>query len=157
MLHLSMSQKRQNYYMINKIKKILILFLTGGSIYYLIEYFYKMFISHGITHWSMFLLGGICFILIGGINEYIPWDMCIIKQGLIGTLIILTLEFIFGYILNIILQLNIWDYSNLPFNILGQICLPFAVIWFGLSLIAIFLDDFLRWKLFNEEKPHYTL
>ena len=66
-------------------------------------------------------------------------------------------EFIFGVILNIWLGLNIWDYSNLPFNILGQICIPFSTIWYFLSIIGICLDDFFRWKLFNEEKPRYKI
>jgi uncharacterized membrane protein len=105
----------------------------------------------------MFLLGGICFILIGEINEHLSWEMSILKQGLIGAGIITSLEFIFGYILNIQLQLGIWNYSNIPFNILGQICLPFSIIWFFISIIAIILDDFLRWKWFGEKKPHYHL
>lgn len=140
----------------NKLKP-LILFSIGGSIYYLIECLYKIFISGGVLHWSMFLLGGLCFLIIGGINEKIPWEMSIIKQGSIGAVIVTILEFIFGFILNIVLKLGIWDYSTLPFNILGQICLPFSLAWFGLALIAIFLDDYLRWKWFGEEKPHYHL
>lgn len=105
----------------------------------------------------MFLLGGLCFILIGGLNNYIPWEMSIIKQGIIGALIVTSLEFIFGLVLNLYLNLGIWDYSNMPFNILGQICLPFSIAWFFLSLVAIFVDDRLRYVLFKEEKPHYHL
>ena len=105
----------------------------------------------------MFLLGGLCFVLIGEINEVIPWEMSIIKQGIIGAAIITSLEFISGVILNLVLKLGIWDYSNLPFNILGQICLPFSLVWFGLALVAIFLDDYLLWKWFGEEIPHYHL
>lgn len=137
--------------------KNLLLFLTGGSIYYAIEFVWKNFVSTGRTHWSMFLLGGLCFLLIGGLNNYIPWEMSIIKQGCIGSIIVTVLEFIFGILLNIILKLGIWDYSHMPFNILGQICLPFTIAWFFLSLIAIFLDDYLRYKWFNESKPHYHL
>lgn len=137
--------------------KNLILFCVGGSIYYTIEFIWKNFISHGICHWSMFLLGGLCFLIIGAINEYLPWEMSLPKQSLIGALIITGLEFIFGLILNIWLKLGIWDYAALPFNILGQICLPFCLAWCLLSVIAIFLDDYLRWKWFGEEKPHYHL
>lgn len=137
--------------------KKLTLFTVGGSLYFIIEFLYKSLISGSRIHWSMFLLGGFCFVLIGEINEIIPWEMSIIKQGIIGAIIITCLELIFGIILNIILKLNIWDYSNVPLNFLGQICLPFSIAWFGLSLIAIFLDDYLRWIWFNEEKPHYHL
>lgn len=132
--------------------KIFILFLIGGFIYVAIELGFR-----GHSHWTMFLLGGLCFILIGGLNNYIPWEMSIIKQGVIGALIVTSLEFIFGLILNLYLNLGIWDYSNMPFNILGQICLPFSIAWFFLSLVAIFVDDWLRYVLFKEEKPHYHL
>lgn len=143
--------------MLRKINKLLILFLVGGSIYYGIEFAYKGLISNSPTHWSMGLLGGLCFILIGGINEFIPWEVSIIKQGITGACIVTSLEFIFGAVLNIYLGLGIWDYSTLPFNVCGQICLPFSIAWFGLSIIAIILDDYLRWKWFNEDKPHYHL
>ena len=132
--------------------KIFILFLIGGFIYIAIELGFR-----GHSHWTMFLLGGLCFILIGGLNNYISWEMSIIKQGIIGALIINSLEFIFGLVLNLYLNLGIWDYSNMPFNILGQICLPFLIGWFFLSLVAIFVDDWLRYILFKEEKPHYHL
>lgn len=127
------------------ITKTFLLFTVGGILYYGIEYFYKTFISHNNTHWSMFLLGGICFILVGAINEVFSWETPLFRQGGIGAILITLLEFIFGFILNIILKLNIWDYSSLPFNILGQVCLPFSLIWFLLAILAIFLDDFLRW------------
>lgn len=132
--------------------KIFILFLIGGFIYVAIELGFR-----GHSHWTMFLLGGLCFILIGGLNNYIPWEMSIIKQGIIGALIVTSLEFIFGLVLNLYLNLGIWDYSNMLFNILGQICLPFSIAWFFLSLVAIFVDDWLRYVLFKEEKPHYHL
>lgn len=132
--------------------KIFILFLIGGFIYVAIELGFR-----GHSHWTMFLLGGLCFILIGGLNNYIPWEMSIIKQGVIGALIVTSLEFIFGLVLNLYLNLGIWDYSNMPFNILGQICLPFSIAWFFLSLVAIFVDDWLRYILFKEERPHYHL
>lgn len=134
----------------------LFLFLVGGSIYYIIETVYKG-ITKGISsHWSMFVLGGMCFIAIGSINQfYITWDMLLVKQMIIGACIITILEFITGCIVNLNLGWNVWDYSHLPLNVLGQICLPFSFMWFFLSGVAILLDDYIRYKLFNEEKPHY--
>lgn len=128
-----------------------ILFIIGGIIYILIELGFR-----GHTAFSMFLLGGLCLILIGLINEVIPWSMGIVWQGIIGSGIVTSLELIFGLILNVYLKLNIWDYSNLPFNFMGQICLYFSIAWIFLSLIAIVLDDYLRYWFFNEEKPHYS-
>ena len=74
---------------------------------------------------------------------------------LIGACIVTFMEFISGYIINIKLGWQVWDYSNLPFNIMGQICLPFSIIWFFISLVAIVVDDYLRYWLFKEERPHY--
>ena len=127
------------------------LFLIGGAIYVLIELVYR-----GYSHWTMFLLGGLCFVLIGGVNEYIPWEMPLWLQAGIGAVIITVLEFICGCIVNLALGWNVWDYSNTPLNILGQVCLPFTIIWFVIAHAGIVLDDYLRYWLFKEEKPHYT-
>ena len=134
-----------------KLLKLGCLFLIGGAIYVLIELVYR-----GYSHWTMFLLGGLCFVLIGGVNEYIPWEMPLWLQAGIGAVIITALEFICGCIVNLALGWNVWDYSNTPLNILGQVCLPFAIIWFVIAHAGIVLDDYLRYWLFKEEKPHYT-
>ena len=135
---------------IKNIIKYLILGIIGGFTYVIIEMLYR-----GHSHWSMFIVSAVAFISIGLINEFISWDMKLWKQMLIGSGIVTVLEFISGYILNIKLGWLIWDYSNVPFNIMGQICLPSSIAWFFISFIAIVADDYLRYWLFNEEKPHY--
>ena len=74
-----------------------------------------------------------------------------------SSIIITTLEFITGIVVNIGLGWNVWDYSNLPFNIYGQVCVWFIFLWFILSFIGIVGDDYIRYWLFDEEKPHYKL
>lgn len=132
--------------------KEFILFIIGGLLYILIELSYR-----GHSHWTMFILGGLCFVLIGGINNYISWDMPIYEQMMIGSVIITMLEFICGCIVNLWLGWDVWDYSNMPYNVLGQICLPFSILWFFISLVAIVADDYIRYWLFDEEKPRYNL
>lgn len=132
--------------------KYLVLFCTGGLSYLLIEILYR-----GHTHWTMSILGGICFVLMGLINNILGFETSLILQMFISALIITVLEFLSGLLLNVYLGLNIWDYSHLPFNLMGQVCLPFSIIWFFLSPLGIFADDFIRWKLFHEPKPHYHL
>ena len=134
----------------SKIKKYEFLFFVGATIYVVIEKLYR-----GYSHWTMFLLGGICFIALGLINEVIPWDMPLLLQMFIGGMIITVLELITGCVVNIWLGWNVWDYSELPFNLWGQISLFSSIVWVGLSLVGIVLDDFIRWKFFGEEKPHY--
>lgn len=73
----------------------------------------------------------------------------------LSSVIITVLELITGLIVNVWLRMDIWDYSNLPYNFKGQICLLYSFFWFLVSSVAIVMDDFLRYKLFDEEKPHY--
>lgn len=135
-----------------KILKALFLCLVGGLIYYVIEILWR-----GHSHWSMAILGGLCFLIIGQINEFYPWGMALTSQMLISALVVSILEFITGLIVNIGLGWGIWDYSQVPYNIYGQICLLYTCFWFFLSLPAILLDDFIRYKLLGEEKPHYKI
>ena len=138
-----------------KLKAILkhaVLALCGGCVYFLIEMAWR-----GHSHWTMAVLGGVCFVLIGDINEFIPWNMPLVLQGAIGSGIVTLLELVSGIVLNLWLCLGIWDYSNMPFNFLGQICLPFSLLWVALSVAAVILDDWLRYWLFGEDRPTYTL
>lgn len=130
--------------------KCALLFLIGGVLYCCIELLWRC-----RTHWTMAIVGGICFVVIGGLNNYIPWEMPLWKQAGVGSLFVTAMELVVGIPLNLFMKLHIWDYSSLPFNLLGQICLPFTIAWFFLSLLCIFVDDWLRHILFEEEQPHY--
>lgn len=131
--------------------KYLILLIVGGAAYYGIEV-----LARGFSHWTMFLVGGICFILIGIINEVTP-KMPLIQQMLLSAAIITAVEFISGCVLNLWLGLDIWDYSENFGNILGQICPKHTIYWFLLSSVGIVVDDYIRYFLFGEAKPKYTI
>ena len=135
-----------------KIFKSISLFIIGGTVYYLTEILWR-----GSSHISMAIVGGICFLIIGSINNFIPWELGLLQQSLIGSGIITLMEFISGLILNKWLDLNIWDYSNLPFNLFGQICLLYILLWIPLSTFAIIFDDWCKYLLFGDEKPHYKI
>jgi len=137
---------------VKQLSKNLGLFAIGGILYYSIEMLWR-----GYSHISMFFVGAICFVLIGLINEHLSFQTPLWKQQLIAAVIVTGIEFIAGVILNVWLHLDIWDYSILPFNLMGQISLQYSIIWLLLSLPAIVIDDCLRWWLFEEEKPHYKL
>ena len=134
----------------NKLLKYYTLGTLGGTIYVFIELMWR-----GYSHWSMFLLGGICFTALGLINEVIPWEMPLTAQMFIGCVIITVLEFITGCIVNLWLGWDVWDYSDLPYNLLGQISVVSSVGWYFLSAVGIVLDDWLRYIFFGEEKPRY--
>lgn len=132
--------------------KQIILCIIGGSSYVGIEMLWR-----GHSHWTMFLLGAMCFAYAGIQNEFTSWDKPLTLQSLQVAVFITVAEFITGCIVNLWLGWSVWDYSGLLFNLLGQICLPFSLLWVILGTAAIILDDYLRYWFFHEEKPHYRL
>ena len=105
----------------------------------------------------MFVLGGLCFVIFGLINEVLQWDTPLWQQVWIGTIGITALEFLTGCIVNLWLGWGVWDYSVMPGNVLGQICPQYMVLWVPVSLIGIVLDDWIRYRFFDEEHPHCKL
>ena len=130
-----------------------LLFIIMGASYFGIELLWR-----GYSHYTMFILGGICGTLVGLLNEHkLTYDMPLWKQILYGEMIVLPLEFLTGVVVNLWLGLNVWDYSDLPFKILGQFSPLFALIFAPVILLCIVVDDFVRWKIFKENKPKYIL
>ena len=134
------------------LNKYLFLADVGGVLYVLIELAWR-----GWSHWTMFILGGICFIYLGLINEILSWNTPLWQQILIGTAGITALEFLTGCIVNLWLEWGIWDYSGMPGNILGQICPQYMLLWFPVSLAGIILDDWIRYRAFREQRPRYNV
>lgn len=130
----------------------LLMFFIGGLFYYMTE-----ILVRGYSHYTMLIAGGVIFILIGLENQRIRWDWALTSQMFLSCITITVCEFICGLIVNIWLGMNVWDYSMKPYNLLGQICLLNSVLWFFYSIVAIVLDDYLRYWLFGEEKPHYKI
>lgn len=133
----------------NQVLKLPFLFGVGGTVYYIMEILWR-----GYSHWSMFVLSGICFVIIGLLDK--AWKKghsCITLMAL-SSVIITSLEFITGLIVNKWLGLAVWDYSEQPFNLMGQICLLFSVLWLFLSYFALLLDNCLRFLFFHEKPLH---
>jgi len=117
---------------VNDMKKYFFLFLTGGTIYPTLE-----IACRGRTDVSMAAAGGICLCLIERVcNQEIKFRPLGVRC-FVGSGIITGVEFATGLIVNIGLKLNVWDYSALPLNILGQICLPFSILWFLATIPAM--------------------
>ena len=135
-----------------QLPKYIFLFWFGGSFYVTLEVLFR-----GYSHWSMLVLAGFVFIAIGLLNEVWGWETGLILQMAVGTVIATVGEFVTGCIVNLWLGWNVWSYEGLPFNILGQICPQFITLWIPIVLVAIVLDDILRWRFFCEEKPRYWI
>lgn len=135
-----------------ELSKLIFITFVMGILYLLIEILYR-----GNTYWQMAIVGGIAGMLIGLISKILHCDTPLLLKGFIGMLIATVCEFAGGLYLNICMHCGIWDYSNLPFNFYGQICLYYSIAWFFLSLVGIFTYDCIRWKVFGESKPRYRI
>lgn len=117
------------------------LFSIGAVGYGLIEVLWR-----GFTHPSMLLAGGLAFLSFSFINEKLK-NKSLFKKALFGAFVITLIELVFGVVFNILLKKRVWDYSDRPLNLLGQICPLFSIIWFVLSLVFIPLEAKLSKKL----------
>ena len=124
----------------------------GGSTYCTLEVIWR-----GYSHWTMLVLAAVVFIIVGLLNEVWSWQTSLALQVAAGMALATALEFITGCIVNLWLGWDVWDYSDMPGNLMGQICPQYTLLWAALVLVAILLDDYIRWRFFGEEKPHYTL
>lgn len=111
-------------------KKNLSLFAFGGVVYGLIEILWR-----GRTHWSMILTGGAGFLSLFKIFGKIK-DASLVKKCVLGSSVITTVEFISGCIFNLLLKMDVWDYSKMPLNFKGQVCALYSCLW-GLLCIPI--------------------
>ncbi|MBQ4129634.1 MAG: hypothetical protein IJD68_07710 [Ruminococcus sp.] len=108
----------------------IILFMSGGFCYGLIEILWRR-----RTHISMIITGGLCFLFLYKIFDKFK-HLTLTLKCVIGSLVITTLEFLCGLVVNIRLKLKVWDYSKQPLNLLGQICLLYSFLW-GLLTVPI--------------------
>ena len=70
-----------------------------------------------------------------------PYDQSYLMLFLFGFVLATVVELVAGYLLDVIFHMKWWDYSNVPLNFHGYICLPFSIIW-GL-LIAVVIRHIL--------------
>lgn len=132
--------------------KNIILFAVGYCVYIAIEVTYR-----GFSYPLMGLCGGLALMIMDKINDYISWDIDVIIQGSIGSIIITFFELIIGEIsLHTDFLPIMWDYSNVLLNFDGVICLPFSLIWIGLSIIGILVADTINYYIINIQPcPYY--
>lgn len=119
----------------------LLAFIIGAVAYSLIEIIWR-----GYTHWTMTVTGGFCMVMLMLISTLaLPLPL----KWLIGALSITAVEFAVGCVVNLALGWGVWDYSDLPLNLLGQISLPFTLVWFLMSIPGIALCRLLDRSLYT--------
>lgn len=140
-----------------KLLRMVALWFIIGAFYFVLEGIWRI-PQGGYANIVMLPIGGLCGVLVGSINQ-IPrfYNMKVLWQALLGTVIVLFVEFVTGYIVNIRLGMHIWDYSDIPFNIMGQISPTYAILWFLLIPFGIWLEDAIRYELWREGKYYGVL
>ena len=108
-----------------------VVFGLGAGAYGLIEVLYK-----GDTHPTMLVAGGICFLAMERIAQRLP-QIPFLGKCLMSGAAVTGVEFAFGCVFNLGLKMNVWDYSHLPFNIAGQVCLWFTILWSALAAVGL--------------------
>ena len=128
-------------------KKILTLWAALGVMYVAMETVFR-----GYSHPSMLIVGGLCGVLVGAINQHPRfYNAPVVLQSAVGAVIVLVVEFLAGCVLNLWLGLDVWDYTGQPGNILGQVCPLFGLLWFLIMPLAIWAEDTARWFIWFYE------
>ncbi len=136
-----------------KVNKSLVLFLFGFMAYITIEVLFR-----GYSFPIMGVCGGLAILLIDQINNKISWDVDILLQGTIGSIIITFFEYVIGSLFLKGYLPVMWDYSNLWLNYKGIICVPFSLAWIGLSIVAVIVADAINYYMLGDEDiPYYKL
>lgn len=130
---------------IQRFGEIWCLFLGGGSGYVFLELLWR-----GYSHWSMFLTGGLCVVLVCEMDRKLRGDTHLLARCIYGAAMITAVEFVVGCIVNLWFHWDVWDYSSVPLNLMGQVCLPFAMAWMVLSVPVMGIGYAVR-RIWGEE------
>lgn len=133
-----------------KVSEYLVLFALGGTIYYTFEMLFR-----GYSHWSMFVLGGLCLVFFAQQGLWVKWADPLWLQVVRCVIFVTAAEFITGMIVNKWMKWDVWDYSDQPFQLFGQICAPFTILFSGLCVLGLFLTGYLLYWFYGEEKPRF--
>ena len=139
---------------LKRIVECLLIFVSVGTLYFIIECIYKQ----DVSHWTMFCLSGFVGVLGMLLNDKFTYEMDFLLQVFICTFVTTVLEYMVGVIWNT--DYSIWDYRHLMFNLDGHICLLFTCIWAILFIILIPILDYVEWKVFKYKvytPPYYKM
>lgn len=130
-----------------KLSEYFFTFFIGFFLYGLVE-----ILLRGYTHWTMTLTGGMILVTLYllDLQERFPLPL----SCLLGAIIITSAELPIGIVDNIIMGWHVWDYSDMPLNLMGQICLPFTCFWYFLCIPAFCVCSGIR-RSFHQ-KPSST-
>lgn len=130
-------------------KRVLAYFLIYSFLGFIVETIFGLLTKGVIESRQSCLYGPFCCIyglgaaiMIPGLQKFKKNNLALFIAGAIEGSVI---EYIISWIGEIIFHIKWWDYSNLPFNINGRICLIFTVFWGILALLLMrFINPYIE-------------
>ena len=134
----------------------MLLWFWGGTVYFLLEVAFKTLTGHPERiSWTMLIVAILLTVAVERCGYQLPWTVPLWLQALCCAALVTAVELVAGCVINLWLDLDVWDYSNIPGNFLGQICPQYSTVWWVLCLAFIPAFDWLRWAVEGGEKPYY--
>ena len=121
--------------------------LFGGVGYGLVEVLWR-----GHTHPSMVVTGGLCFAMICAVNGRLAHRPLLLRSIACTAGVTFT-EFCVGMLVNRVLRMRVWDYSDKWLHLFGQICPLYTAFWFMLCLALSFLLSRVRLSVISLNLP----
>ena len=134
----------------------MLLWSRGGTVYFLLEVAFKTITGHPERiSWTMLVVAILLTVPVERCGAQLPWSCPLWLQALCCAALVTAVELVSGLVLNLWLGLDIWDYTALPGNFLGQICPQYSAVWWVLCLVFIPAFDWLRYAVEGIERPCY--
>lgn len=95
----------------------------------------KRFTNRGFNQGPICTIYGVAFL-----GMYFPMKPFVghwVAMFIVGAIVATILEYIVGVILERLVHERFWDYSDMPFNVNGRVCLFISVAWGFLVLIVL--------------------
>lgn len=132
-----------------KIAKYPAIALAGFVIYTSIEMLWR-----GRTYAAMGAAGALSLIAIYRVRcAYDSFPVAV--RCAVDAVLITLVEYSFGLVFNVILRRGMWDYSNIPLNVYGQICPLYIGLWYLLCIPGDRLCGALS-TFFGDGESHLT-
>lgn len=136
----------------------MLLWTWGGAVYFLMEVAWKTFRGEPERiSWTMLVVAMLLTIPVERAGAELPWTCPLWLQALACAALATVTELLAGLIINVWLDLGVWDYSQLPGNLWGQICPQFFLLWWALCFVFIPIFDWMRYAVKGGERPQYHL
>ena len=124
-----------------KVFETVFVFFSGAVGYWALELVWR-----GETHWTMAITGGLCFLIIYVLANFMKQPLW--QKWIMSAACVTAVEFLVGSVVNVRLGWDVWDYSLTQMNFMGQISLPFFLIWLALSIPTVLLCNIMRYFFF---------